>query len=76
MARITLAADAFDSMSRGRGYRRGVSAEVALEEVARHSGTQFDPAVVHALLDVLTDDERQATGNGAGRGLRAPLPAH
>lgn len=59
-----------------RPYRRAGSPREAMAELQRGAGTQFDPAVVHALLDVLTDDERQATGNGAGRGLRAPLPAH
>ena len=50
VARIVSVADAYDSMIRDRSYGPGVSAEAALEEIRRHSGTQFDPVVVSALL--------------------------
>ncbi len=33
--------------------------ERAREELRRHAGTQFDPAVVDALLDVLDAEDRQ-----------------
>jgi len=48
-ARIVFCADAFHAIRGDRPYRRGRSARVALEEVRRNSGTQFDPAVVDAL---------------------------
>ena len=49
-ARIFAAADAFDALTSDRPYRRAVSAEEALAEIRRHSGTQFDPVVVDALV--------------------------
>jgi HD-GYP domain-containing protein (c-di-GMP phosphodiesterase class II) len=49
-ARIMAVVDAFESMAQGRPYRRRFSLEQALKEVARHRGTQFDPAVVDAFL--------------------------
>jgi diguanylate cyclase (GGDEF)-like protein len=47
-ARIVLVCDAFEAMTAPRGYREPMSAEVALEELERCSGTQFDPRVVAA----------------------------
>lgn len=51
-ARIIHVADAFDAMTSDRPYRRGVSVEAALKELERFSGTQFDDAVVAAMLDL------------------------
>jgi putative nucleotidyltransferase with HDIG domain len=47
--RIGLCADAFHAIRSDRPYRRARPAAVALDEVKRNSGSQFDPRVVHAL---------------------------
>ncbi|MFZ5799997.1 MAG: HD-GYP domain-containing protein [Candidatus Omnitrophota bacterium] len=52
-ARIMAVADAFEAMIVGRPYRGMVSVEAALAEIKKHSGTQFDPKVVAALLDLV-----------------------
>jgi diguanylate cyclase (GGDEF)-like protein len=52
-SRIILVADAFEAMTADRPYRSGRSAEDALAELARHSGTQFDPACIDALQPAL-----------------------
>jgi diguanylate cyclase (GGDEF)-like protein len=52
-ARILHVADAFDALTNPRPYREALSAEDALREIERHSGTQFDPAVVDALGEVV-----------------------
>jgi len=52
-ARIISVVDAFDSMIRERPYGYGISRETALEEIENNSGTQFDPQVVRALLEVV-----------------------
>jgi putative two-component system response regulator len=50
-ARIVAAADALDAMTSSRPYRStGMTLDCALEEIQRHSGTQFDPLVVRALV--------------------------
>jgi len=51
-SRIVFCADAFHAIRCDRPYRSGRSAEDALAELRRHSGTQFDPAVVEALSRV------------------------
>jgi HD-GYP domain-containing protein (c-di-GMP phosphodiesterase class II) len=50
-ARIACAADALDAMTSDRPYRASeMSLELAIEELRRHAGTQFDPTVVDALV--------------------------
>ncbi len=47
-SRIVAVADAFDAMTTDRPYSREQEPAVALEELRRCSGHQFDPAVVEA----------------------------
>jgi HD-GYP domain-containing protein (c-di-GMP phosphodiesterase class II) len=53
-ARIVAVADSFNAMIANRPYRLPMRPTVALEELRRHSGTQFDPDVIDAMNDVLT----------------------
>lgn len=55
LARIAGVADAFDAMTSRRSYRQAVPAGDALEELVRHAGTQFDPAVVSVAVGVLPE---------------------
>ena len=52
-AHIVAAADAYDTMTRPRIFRTPLTAAEAMLELERCSGTQFDPAVVHAMKRVL-----------------------
>ncbi|GAA4863909.1 HD-GYP domain-containing protein [Kitasatospora terrestris] len=49
-ARIISVADAFDSMTSTRSYRRGRPVEEAVAELERCAGSQFDPVMVRALV--------------------------
>ncbi|MBP2643151.1 MAG: metal dependent phosphohydrolase [Firmicutes bacterium] len=49
-ARIIAVADAFDAMTTQRIYRPMVDVRVALEELQRSSGTQFDPVVIRTFF--------------------------
>lgn len=51
--RIMGVADAFDAMTSDRPYRRGMPVTDALNELRRGRGTQFDPAVVDAMLSIM-----------------------
>lgn len=53
MGRIICLADSFDAMTTSRTYRSALPFEVALAEIRRCSGTQFDPEMAEAFL--LTD---------------------
>ncbi|MEU6575426.1 HD domain-containing phosphohydrolase [Streptomyces sp. NPDC046805] len=52
-ARVVAVADAFDAMTSTRSYRRARPVPVALEELKRCAGTQFDPRMVTALTRAL-----------------------
>ncbi len=49
-ARIVAVADVFDALTHVRPYKVAWSVQDAAEEIARQSGTQFDPQVVAAFL--------------------------
>jgi hypothetical protein len=48
--RLIAVADAFDSITSNRSYRKAQDPDVAIAELERCKGTQFDPAVVDALI--------------------------
>jgi HD-GYP domain-containing protein (c-di-GMP phosphodiesterase class II) len=54
-ARICSACDAFSAMTSDRSYRRAMPVQDAIAELRRCSGTQFDPAVVAALVSVIEE---------------------
>lgn len=51
-AAIVAVADALDAIISERPYRRALTLDEALLEIAGHSGTQFSPRIVDALLAV------------------------
>ncbi len=54
-ARVIAVADAFDSMTSTRSYRKARAISDAVEELRRWSGTQFDPDMVDALVRAITE---------------------
>ncbi|MGE7438358.1 MULTISPECIES: HD-GYP domain-containing protein [Kitasatospora] len=54
-ARIISVADAFDSMTSTRSYRRGRPVAEAVAELERCAGSQFDPAMVRALIAAVAE---------------------
>ena len=51
---IVSAADAIDAMTSDRPYRRGMSLEVAVDQVRAGAGTHFHPDVAEAVLDAVS----------------------
>ena len=52
-ARIVFACDTYDAMTTDRPYRDALPHAEALAELRRVAGTQLDPRVVEALIEVL-----------------------
>jgi putative nucleotidyltransferase with HDIG domain len=59
MGRIICLADCFDAMTSNRTYRKALPLEVALTEIRRCSGTQFDPVLTEAFLRIGTEKFRE-----------------
>ncbi len=53
IARLVAVADSFNAMIGRRAYRKPMPPPVALMELERHRGTQFDPEIVDAMIDVV-----------------------
>ncbi len=53
LSRLLAVADAYDAMTQPRPYRAALSHEEAVAEILRCKGTQFDPIIVDALLQVI-----------------------
>jgi HD-GYP domain-containing protein (c-di-GMP phosphodiesterase class II) len=56
-SRIIFVADAFEAMTSDRPYSDGVSVDDALAELRACAGSQFDPAVVEAMVDLVERGE-------------------
>lgn len=52
LSRVVLVADAFDAITNHRSYQPALSVEYAIQEITTNAGTQFDPSVVEAFMDV------------------------
>ena len=55
LARIAAIADAFDAMTSKRVYRDSLSIDIVISEIEKNKGTQFDPQIADAFLDILNN---------------------
>jgi putative nucleotidyltransferase with HDIG domain len=65
MGRIICIADCFDAMTSSRTYRKALPLEVAMTEMRRCAGTQFDPNLADAFLRISTEELRDLLKNHA-----------
>ena len=52
VARIAAVADSFDAMTSKRVYRDSLPIDVVIEEIEKNKGTQFDPQIADAFLEI------------------------
>lgn len=64
-ARIIAVADAIEAMASDRPYRSGMSHDEIIAELKRNSGTQFDPMVVNAFIEIAKLDGESVIVNAA-----------
>lgn len=67
VGRVVSIADAYDAMTSDRAYRRALPHEVAIGEIDRCAGTQFDPELAEAFVAAIERyrDEHRRRGEGA-----------
>jgi len=59
-ARVLAIADSYDAMTSDRPYRKGMPHDEAMQEIKRHSGTQFDPELATVFVNNTETDLKQA----------------
>jgi HD-GYP domain-containing protein (c-di-GMP phosphodiesterase class II) len=64
IARIIAVADTYDAMTSDRAYRRALPHDVAVGEIERCTGTQFDPEVSNAFNEGLDEYREEKIANG------------
>lgn len=60
-ARIIVVCDSFNAMTTTRSYRDAMSIPAAVAELRDCSGTQFDPNVADALIEIVSEPGWQLT---------------
>ena len=55
VGRVVAIADAYDAMTSDRAYRRALPHEVAVGEIERCAGTQFDPGLADAFVKLMEE---------------------
>jgi diguanylate cyclase (GGDEF)-like protein/PAS domain S-box-containing protein len=63
LSRIITIVDAYDAMTSDRPYHAAVTSDVALKELKRCSGTQFDPSIVEKFIEVIDMGNRKHREN-------------
>ncbi len=58
LVRIISVADSYDAMTSKRSYRDVLPQDYIKAELARGKGTQFDPAVVDAMIELINEDTK------------------
>jgi putative nucleotidyltransferase with HDIG domain len=64
IARIISVADTYDAMTSDRSYRRALPHEVAVNEITRCAGSQFDPDCAHPFLSAIEVEREERSARG------------
>jgi len=62
IARLLAVADTFDAMTSDRPYRKGLATSIAINEIEKGAGTQFDPEMAAAFVQMMREglEQREA----------------
>ena len=55
-ARILFVADAYEAMTSDRPYRKALSNKMALDELKKNQGTQFDERIVRVFARIISSE--------------------
>jgi len=57
--RIFAVADSFDALTSNRPYRRALKPKYAIEKIKERCGSQYDPDIVQAFLEVMAQELKE-----------------
>lgn len=60
ISRIISVADAYDAMTQDRAYRKAMTTDMAVQEILKNKGTQFDPTIADVFVKKVLGDSPQA----------------
>jgi len=64
LARIISVADTYDAMTSDRAYRKALPHEVAVSEICRCAGSQFDPTCANEFSEAIEAEREEKTARG------------
>ncbi len=64
LARIISVADTYDAMTSDRAYRKALPHEVAVSEICRCAGAQFDPTCANEFAEAIEVEREERTARG------------
>ena len=64
LARIISVADTYDAMTSDRAYRKALPHDVAVNEILRCAGSQFDPDCAHEFHEAIENDREEKVAAG------------
>jgi response regulator RpfG family c-di-GMP phosphodiesterase len=64
LARIISIADTYDAMTSDRAYRRALPHDVAVAEIERCAGSQFDPEIAQLFVEAIEDFREERLSRG------------
>jgi response regulator RpfG family c-di-GMP phosphodiesterase len=64
LARIISVADTYDAMTSDRAYRKALPHEVAVSEICRCAGSQFDPTCANEFAEAIEVEREERTARG------------
>jgi len=59
-SRVVAVVDAYDAITSARPYQKAQAKRAAIAELKRNAGSQFDPNVVRAFIEVIGDDNGES----------------
>lgn len=76
LSRISFLINAYDAMRSDRPYRKKMTEAQAIKEIKKYSGTQFDPKIAKAFIEILEKEKNYVTNKPATKESRSNIYLH
>jgi len=62
LSRVLSIIDSYDAITNDRPYRKAMTVDYALEEIAKSAGSQFDPLIARLFIEMINNQILIANG--------------